>query len=84
MSERWKLPPDFTWDEDQDVPKHRASGKVGWISLFSRPPTQGEIDYLCNKIRFEYRRDRLFVAVGRDIARFRTAQIEMLARGYQI
>lgn len=91
MAEAFKIPPDFefAWDAEPgyagETPiRHRVSGKLGLVARYVGPTNQAEINYLVHKIRYEYRRDRLYLAVGRNIDRFRECQIEMRNRGYRM
>ena len=91
MSDAFEIPPDFefAWDAepgyDGETPiRHRASGKLGLVAKYLGPTTQAEIDYLVHRLRFEYRRDRLYLACNRDIDRYRHCQIEMRSRGYRM
>jgi hypothetical protein len=80
MSEKFTLPLDFEWAGPNAI-KHRVSGKTCELWKLTAI-NQGEVDYMVRKLRYDYRRDRLWAAVGRDIDRFRGCQIALRSRGY--
>jgi hypothetical protein len=84
--ETLKLPPDFMWSDDGEGRwiKHRVSGKRAHWPDWMPPPRQTDVDFVIRKVRIEYRRDRLYWALGKDIDAFRRRAITMRLRGYMI